>query len=329
MKMNYNRILSYVLILLCLSACKSDEISDAKPRTELLNVEKEIAFAATESSWTVKIRANCHWEVSSVENSEWDELTVSPRSGDGDGMLTLTTTQNHYSVDRTATVLLVTTGGIQQNIMIHQTKSGADLSINHEEFSFDDQEGTQSLVVSCNTNWEILGTTGVDWLELGQTSGGSGTIEVPIKVKEVLDDSNRSATLTISAGNVGDNKLEFRVVQSGKSVIELKVSPEEPSAFSPEGGEQSLKVSCNAAWRAFIPSTAQQWLHIEPESGVGDGEIHITCDSYTVTKNDRLTMLIVTAGSQNLQQCEVIVQQTAALPDELSEEDNPNPQLSR
>jgi hypothetical protein len=64
---------------------------------------------ASETSWSVKISADCHWDVTDIENDDWGELTVSPRSGDGNGTLVLTSVENHSSVDRTATIIISTT----------------------------------------------------------------------------------------------------------------------------------------------------------------------------------------------------------------------------
>ena len=91
-----------------------------------------------------------------------------------------------------------------------------------------------------------------------------------------------------------------------------------------------VKVTSNAAWRAFVPSSAQGWLHIEPAEGVGNGEIRVTCDENKATDRDRMTVLIIVAGSQNPQQADVFVQQSpSAEVNTPGENDNPDPQLSR
>ena len=159
--------------------------------------------------------ADCEWEVTAVDNIGWPELSVSPRSGEGNGVLVLTTEENHSSQDRTAVLTLSTKKGLKQDVTILQTRSGADLSINQDVFEFSDVAGTQTLIVNCNTDWEILGimdlTDGdTNWLKLGQTSG-SGNAEVPITVDETFDDADRYALLLISAGNLGDNILSVTV----------------------------------------------------------------------------------------------------------------------
>ena len=300
-------ILSSLPLVACLVACSSDN-EESKAGAEMLSVEREVAFAATETSCSVKLSADCAWEVTSVENGGWDDFSVFPLSGEGSSILVISSEVNHQSTDRTATFIIQTEGGLRQKVTVYQTKSGADLSINQEAFSFDDKEGTQTLTVKCNTNWEIVGMTGIDWLEVGQTAGGEGEFEIPIKVKEIFDDAERSAMLTVSAGNVGDNKFDIRITQSGKAQIALSLSTYAlPVAAA--GDTQTVTVTSDGAWNAAVPASIG-WVHISPSSGVGNGEITVTCDP-NATYQERLTVLTVTAGTQRPQRGEVTITQSS------------------
>lgn len=299
-------VLSSLPLVACLFACTSDN-EESKAEEEMLNVEREVAFTATETSWSVKLTADCAWEVTSVENSGWDDFSVSPKSGKGNSVLVISSEANHTSEDRVATFIIQTNGGLKQKVTVHQTKSGADLIISSQEFNYDDKEGTQTLTVKCNTNWEILGMTGIDWLEIGQTSGGAGEFEIPIKVKEIFDDAERVALLTVSAGSLGDNIFDVIVTQSGKPQISLALSTYAlPVAAA--GGTQTITVTCDGAWSAAVPAS-MGWVSISPTSGVGNGEITVTCDPYTSTQ-ERLTVLTVTAGTQRPQRGDVVITQS-------------------
>lgn len=299
-------VLSSLPLLACLFACTSDN-EESKAEEEMLNVEREVAFAATETSRSVKLTADCAWEVTSVENSGWDDFSVSPKSGKGNSVLVISSEANHTSEDRVATFIIQTKGGLKQKVTVHQSESGADLSINNQLFDFDDKEGTQTLTVKCNTNWEILGLTGYDWLEIGQTSGGAGEFEIPIKVKEIFDDAERAALFVVSAGSLGDNTFDVMVTQSGKPQISLALSTYAlPVAAA--GGTQTITVTCDGAWSAAVPAS-MGWVSISPTSGVGNGEITVTCDPYTSTQ-ERLTVLTVTAGTQRPQRGDVVITQS-------------------
>lgn len=312
-KLHQFKIWTMAALVLSLSACSSDEDASSKASDELLSVERVVAFGPTETSWEVKIVADCEWEVTAVDNIGWPELSVSPRSGEGNGVLVLTTEENHSSQDRTAVLTLSTKKGLKQDMTILQTRSGADLSINQDVFEFSDAAGTQTLIVNCNTDWEILGimdlTDGdTNWLKLGQTSG-NGNAEVPITVDETFDDADRYALLLISAGDLGDNILSFGIKQYGKQLITMSLDTIEQT-FSASGGTKKVKVSSNGAWSAAIP-TDINWIHITPTAGIGNGEITITCDPYPGATLERLTTLTVSAGSKNPQRSDVIITQTA------------------
>ena len=299
-------VLSSLPLVACLFACSSDN-EESKAEEEMLNVEREVAFAATETSWSVKLTADCAWEVTSVENSGWDDFSVSPKSGKGNSVLVISSEANHTSEDRVATFIIQTKGGLKQKVTVHQSESGADLSINNQLFDFDDKEGTQTLTVKCNTNWEILGLTGYDWLEIGQTSGGAGEFEIPIKVKEIFDDAERAALFVVSAGSLGDNTFDVMVTQSGKPQISLALSTYAlPVAAA--GGTQTITVTCDGAWSAAVPAS-MGWVSISPTSGIGNGEITVTCDANTSIQ-ERLTVLTVTAGTQRPQRGDVVITQS-------------------
>jgi len=287
-------------------------------------VDKDISMPASETSWSVNINADCHWDVTDIDNEGWEELTVSPRSGDGNGTLVLTSEENHSSIDRTATIIISTKGGLEQHITLRQMRSDAALSINQEVFNFTDEGGTQSLVIASNSDWTITGHEGISWLELGQTSGNTGTTEVPIIVKGAYDETNRSVELTATAGN---NKISFTITQEGKLSIILSVSTNELPMFAGEGDSQTLSVTCNAAWYAYVPPTVS-WIHLEPTFGFGNGEIRVLCDGNPSMREERQTTFIVTAGTKTVLQSDIHVKQEPALivPEEPH---NIDPYLSR
>ena len=300
------KIWSLAALTFCLAACSSDD-ENVNAASELLNAEKKVAFAATETRHQINVQADCPWEVTAIDKTGWQDLNITPLSGEGNGTILLSTEQNHTSQDRTAVITLKTKGGLQQTVTIQQTRSGADLKISKNSFDFNDAVSTQTLTVDCNTKWEITGLSGVDWLELGQTSG-DGNANVAITVKESFDDAERTALLTISAGSTGDNTYAIEVNQSGKPLITLSLNTSELPAFTAAGGTQKVKVTCNGAWSASVPSSID-WLHISPTSGIGDAEISVKCDAYTGIQ-DRLSVLTVTAGSKNPQRGSVVITQS-------------------
>lgn len=297
-------------LLAGLAGCSSDDDSTSKTGSELLNAEREVALTASETSATISIKADCSWYVKDITG--WENLDVSPRAGEGTGSLVITTGINHSSQDRTGTITLTSEGGLQQKIAVHQTRSGADLKISQDTFDFSDAAGTQTLKIECNTDWEILGISSLQaydtsWLKLSQLKG-NGNAEVAISVLESFDDVERIARLTVSAGNLGDNYYNIVVTQQGKELVTMSTNVNSQT-FAAAGSTKKVTVTSNGAWTATIPEGIS-WAHITPTSGIGNGEISITCDAYTGGNQDRMTVLTITAGSKTPQRSDVTITQT-------------------
>ena len=324
---NLYSILLGMTLIACLAGCKSDETTEAKPALELVMIpDKEIVIPASETGTSVNVIADCYWEITAVDNSTWDDLTVSPRSGEGNGTIVFTSEKNKSSLDRMATIVLATKGGLQQVVKVRQSKSDAALSINNDYFTFGDTGGAANLVVSSNSNWEIKGSDGIDWLEIGTTSGGSGTTEVSINVKQAYNELERSANLTVVSG---DNELPFNIYQPGVSSIALMVNPTAPQTFPATSGSQIFNVSCNAAWYVHVPSSAT-WIQVQPMMGLGEGEFTVTYGDNPSVREERQTYFIVTAGAKTIQQVDVNLSQEPAEEVIIPEEPhNIDPSLTR
>ena len=322
-------ILAALPLVAGLSGCKSDDETQAKPAKEILKVEGgNIEIRANEETKEVAITADCAWTVTYDGGDFGNALTVQPLKGNGNGVLVITTNQNSSMSDRNASIILTSDGGLKQKISVRQTSSDPGMTVTKKLYEFEAiPSASQLLTITSNTNWSITMPSGVNWIHLSQTSGNGGSSAVEITCDEIQTDADRSATFTIQYGS---SSTEIEVRQVGKTNISLSATPAELETFSPEGGVQMVKVSSNAAWRAFVPSSAQGWLHIEPAEGVGNGEIRVTCDENKATDRDRMTVLIIVAGSQNPQQADVFVQQSpSAEVNTPGENDNPDPQLSR
>ena len=317
-------ILASLPLVAGLTGCKSDDETQAKPAKEILKVEGgNIEIRANEETKEVAITADCAWTVAYDGGDFGSKLSVQPLKGNGNGTLLITTDQNSTLSDRMATITLTSDGGLKQIISVRQTSSDPGLTITKKVYEFEAvPTASQLLNISSNTNWNITMPSGVDWIHLSATSGSAGATPVDITVDEIQTDADRQATFTIQYGT---GSAEITVKQAGKTSISLSANLES-IIFSYAGGEETVEVKSNATWRAYVPSS-QNWIHIEPASGVGNGTIKVKCDSHSDTQNDRMTILIIVAGNDNPQQSDVFIQQTSVPTP--GEDDNPDPQLSR
>ena len=328
---NIIAILAALPLVAGFTGCKSDEETDAKPAKEILIVEGgSIEFRGNETDKSVTINADCAWTVEYDQGDFNGQLTVQPLKGSGNGTLVITSDENTGLSERKATITLTSDGGLKQKITIRQTSGDPAMNVSKDKYTFDAiPTESQQLTITSNTNWTIQVPSGVDWLHLSKTSGANSDA-IDISVDEIQTDADRSATFTILYGS---NTAEIEVNQKGKANIELTVSPNELPYFAATGGTQTIQITSNAAWRAFIPSSAQSWLRVEPSEGVGNGEVRVTVTENTNSQRERLSLVIIIAGSQSPKQGDVLVQQYASEEEnnqrEPDEDDNRDPTLSR
>ena len=315
-----------------LTGCKSDDELTAKPAKEMLRVlGGDIEIRAIDETTVVNVSADCHWKVQDLDTGDFGiTLSIQPREGDGDGSLVIGTDQNETKSDRTASFTLVSDAGLKQKVTIRQTPAAGALNLSSTSFTFtadkksikDESKEFETLNIRGNSTWTIKLPDGVNWLHVSKTSGGTAaqsSESVNISVDNAVSDASRTAVFeVISEGNV----VEVQVTQEGVKDIFLR-APEQLDKIEYRGGERMLRIESNAEWHAYIPSSVN-WLHFEAAmdstgtshgsgnsiSGVGNGKIRVYCDENNTTR-DRLTAVVVIAGTKNPQQAITLIEQAA------------------
>ena len=315
-----------------LTGCKSDDELTAKPAKEMLRVlGGDIEIRAIDETTVVNVSADCHWKVQDLDTGDFGiTLSIQPREGDGDGSLVIGTDQNETKSDRTASFTLVSDAGLKQKVTIRQTPAAGALNLSSTSFTFtadkksikDESKEFETLNIRGNSTWTIKLPDGVNWLHVSKTSGGTAaqsSESVNISVDNAVSDASRTAVFeVISEGNV----VEVQVTQEGVQDIFLR-APEQLDKIEYRGGERMLRIESNAEWHAYIPSSVN-WLHFEAAmdstgtshgsgnsiSGVGNGEIRLYCEENNTTR-DRLTAVVIIAGTKNPQQAITLIEQAA------------------
>lgn len=315
---NIIAILAALPVLAGLVGCKSDDQPEAKPAKEILMVlgGDVIQYRASETgpSTEVSVKADCRWTVELNRGNFGDDLSVNPRQGNGNGTLVITSDQNTTpGLLREATITLVSDGGLRQNITVRQT--GGDDALNLSKTSFNFAATTteaQLLTITSNTSWQILAPSGVNWVHFSRTSSTDGQGPIEITVDNAVSDATRTAAVAITYGS--GKSAQFEVTQEGITNVSLRV-PTEDIRWSYEPNTDKISVESNAEWHAYIPSSAT-WLRFEglqtsdghSLSGVGNGEFRIMCEENN-TSRDRLSAVVIIAGTKNPQQAVVVVEQ--------------------
>lgn len=318
---NIIAILAALPLLAGIVSCKSDEDLSAKPAKEILMVlgGDVIQYRANETGPTtdVNISADCRWTVELDRGNFGDDLNVSPRQGNGNGTLVITSDQNTTpGLLREATITLVSDGGLRQKVTVRQTGGDDALNISKTTFNFAASTSeAQQLIITSNSAWQIVPPSGVTWVHFSRTSSAEGEGPVEITVDNAVSDATRTAAIAVTYGS--GKSASFEVSQEGITNVSLSTSTEDIHwDYYPNEG--MIRVESNSEWHAYIPSSAT-WLRFEGEgrqsddhslSGVGNGEFRIMCEENN-TSRDRLSAVVIIAGTKNPKQAVVLVEQYA------------------
>lgn len=317
---NIIAILAALPIMAGFTGCKSDDELSAVASKDMLIVEGgNIELRSGDELKNVTITANCGWQLNVIQdtNNPWNTLSVQPQRGSGNGTLVIMSDQNTSIFDRLDTIMLVSDGGLRQKIALRQKSGDPTINISSKTVNFTAQPAEAHLMtINSNSSWSIQTPAGINWMHVDKTSGASGATTVNVTADPIQTDATRSTSFTILYGT---SSAEVQVIQTGMNSDDIYLSaPVDQMGFTAEGGEQMLRVESNAEWNAYIPSSVS-WVHIEGmqeqregranASGVGNGEVRVYCEPNNST-NDRLTAIVLIAGTKNPKQVIVLVEQS-------------------
>ena len=277
-------------------SCTSEALTGVKLSDELFYVDdNKIELTAEEVGGLVRVLADCQWTVT-VNQTGWADLTVQPMSGTGNGQITLRTGKNTTVNERTATLTVKSANGLCQIIGVRQISGDVSLYVDKSALTFDTDGGSLSFNVTSNIAWEITLPPEGDWLTVSPMSGNAGgPTLVTVTAKEIQDEKDREVTLTIKLNNSSTSHA-ISVTQVGKEKISLSATPVTLNKFEATGGQQSISIACNAAWKVQ-KNEADDWFTLSTSAGVGDGVLTISCPPNYTTK-ENMANIVISSGSQ-------------------------------
>ena len=116
------RYFLFILLAGLLSACSSDDESNAAATAAKLEVSKnEVKLSNVDGSFTINVTATSAWTAEVTSTDGW--LSISKNSGEGNGDLRLFFTKNTEGPKRTGTVKVSMSGAgstLEQEISVEQ-----------------------------------------------------------------------------------------------------------------------------------------------------------------------------------------------------------------
>ena len=162
------RYFLFILLAGLLSACSSDDESNAAATAAKLEVSKnEVKLSNVDGSFTINVTATSAWTAEVTSTDGW--LSISKNSGEGNGDLRLFFTKNTDGPKRTGTVKVSMSGAgstLEQEISVEQLGADPDILFDCSSDPLSFREGTFTCKVVANVEWELEIAEEYNWIKL-------------------------------------------------------------------------------------------------------------------------------------------------------------------
>ena len=262
----------------------------------MIFVEQAVTTAATltldSSEWdptqvasitTIQVQSNSSWTAASSDTS-W--LTVAPDSGQGNGGLTLKTTENTGAVDRTGTIT-VACSGITKTLTVKQAAAAqTGLILGSTTWNPAHVGSSASILLLSNSSWTAT-SSDTSWLLVSPTSAsGSGALTLNAKTNT---GTWREGTITVTGNGI---TRTIQVAQQGQIATILDFSSTTWDSIAAPS-IATVSVYSNVDWKAT--SSDASWLTVTPDSATDNGTLTLESKPNTGT-NSRTAIITVVGG---------------------------------
>ena len=210
------KLLLYLFAIMAFVACTdsgdNENPNNSKPNAPEITLDTAAANFTTEGGSTIVTFTSSDAWTAEIINSRADEwCSISPASGSaGNARVTITTTVNDTTGDRTATVI-IKSGTTQKTIAVSQKQKDA-LTVTSSKFEISADGGEVEIEVKANIDFNIeIEESAKSWI----THRSTRAMKASTLIMEVDENDNtekRKANITITAGNL---KETITIYQDG------------------------------------------------------------------------------------------------------------------
>ena len=200
------KLLLYLFAIMAFVACTdssdNENHNNSKPNAPEITLDTAAANFTTEGGSTIVTFTSSDAWTAEIINSRADEwCSISPASGSaGNARVTITTTVNDTTDDRTATVI-IKSGTTQKTIAVSQKQKDA-LTVTSSKFEISADGGEVEIEVNANIDFNIeIEETAKSWITHRSTRAMK-TSTLIMEVAENDDAEKRKANITITSGNL-------------------------------------------------------------------------------------------------------------------------------
>lgn len=211
----------FILLAGLLSACSSDDDVNAAVVTPKLEVSKnEVKLTNVDGSFTIHVAATSTWTAEVTSTGDW--LSVSKKTGEGNGDLRLFFTQNADGPKRTGTVkisMMDSGSTLEQVINVEQLGADPDILFDCSSDPLSFRAGTFVCKVVANVQWDLDISEEYSWIKLHKKTPQTRSFVTDEVVFNVEVNTNESRTAVLVFKSVGEYTLQrvLTVTQEGVS----------------------------------------------------------------------------------------------------------------
>lgn len=202
------RLFFFFATIICIIACtdnnpdNNENNTTPKPAADEIKIDiTSLNFDKDGGQKKISFNTNKDWTAEIINDRADSWCNISPSSGSaGDATVSITTTQNDSSDDRTASIILKA-GIARKTITVSQKQKDA-LTITASQFELDAEGGEVVVEVKANVDFTCeIEESAKNWV-IHRSTRAMKTSTLTFEIKKNDDTTKRNANITISSGNL-------------------------------------------------------------------------------------------------------------------------------
>ena len=229
-----------------------------------------LSFPHTQSSLELAVSSDSLWYIQC--NTPW--LSFSSYTGIGESTTTVTAAEYTLLGNRRAEFQVIS-GSMRQTVFVTQESAYSELVLyfNPHHLQFDSEHETSLVSISANVNWEL--NICQEWLNI-DIKEGSGDTQIQVEARPNPNQEPRTGFINLCY--LG-RPYDTLTVEQEACVYYVEADVDELQVES-QGNSFTISVSANQQWTV---GSDVNWMHFEPNQGIGDETVTLTVDPNNTT----------------------------------------------
>lgn len=294
-------VLWLLAFLLMAVSCETSELDNGNflgnSEEVDLTSNPRITIPASAETVTVSFKTDKPWTASLVNERPQQWCSISPESGEaGTSYITVTTTENLDSEDRSALIVLKTGGEKYQSVMVTQKQRDA-LTVTESVFELSEESSEFTVEVKANVNYSFsISQNAQDWLHIVETKALQ-TSHLVFQADQNDDLDPREGEIVITDGNLTET---IRVYQQGSDPRIILGTDD--YIIGSDGDEFIVQVSSNVDVTMSIEQgTGASWLRETATKAMSSHTYYFTVDANS-TYDNRSAQIVFKNNANHLEQ---------------------------